>query len=352
MLADHQSDAIYAKISGMKADLLDPSDYDQMMRKETVREIYDFLLENTAYAEAMATLKGQKIHRGDVELALIKNNIRTIMKLLHYLGGGYKSFLKAYLKRYEIEDIKLAIESVTGRTRITDLENHILSNKAFTNVDMAVLFRQDTLPQVLSHLEGTDYHRLLIPYAAQVDSKFSFYVEMVLDRYYFSQLLKAMKELPEKDAAEAKELLQRNVDLYNLEWIYRARKFYDISKEEMLNFTLDGGKKFPYRALEALIYQQNFEGMIDELQKTEYGFLFNHDWDVNLYMERRIERYMYYKSKSLYRRSNLDFGKVFAYMLLHEYEVKDITSIIECKRYRLPAAEIAKYLIRNTEVTE
>ncbi|QSX08326.1 V-type ATPase subunit [Alkalibacter rhizosphaerae] len=352
MLINNQTDAIFAKTSGMKANLLDDEDFNQLIRRDTVREIYDYLLENSNYGEALAKLKGQKIHRGDVELALYKTNIQSNLKLLHYLGGEYKVFLKTFLRKYEIEDVKLAIESVTGRTRITDLENHILSDEAFSDLDMEALFKRDTLEQVMEQLKGTDYYRLLEPYANQVDSKFSFYVEMILDRYYFSNLLKAMKKLPDKDAGEARELMQRNVDLYNLEWIYRARKFYDISKEEVLNFTLDGGKKFPYRELESLIYDHTFEGMIEVLQKSEYGFMFNHDHDVNLYMERRIERYMYYKSKSLYRRSILDFGKVVAFILLHEYEVKDITSIIECKRYKLSSSEIAKYLIRNTEVTE
>lgn len=353
VLANNQTDAVYAKTSGMKAKLLDESDFAQLVRKQTVREIYDYLLDCPSYGVHLAIMKGQTVHRGDVELALYKSNIQTILKIFHYLGWDYKEFLKSYLKKYEIEDIKLAIESVLGRTKITDLDNHILSDAAFSDLDTQALFAQDTLPKVMEVLKGTEYYRLLEPYVSQVDSKFGFYVEMILDRYYYGRLLKSMKELPQKDAARAKELLQRNIDLYNLEWIYRARKFYDVSKEEMLNFTLDGGKKFPYKELKSLIYDSSFEAMVDIINKTEYAFLFHHGGqDMDLYMERRIERYMYFKSKSLYQRSILDFGKVFAFILLQEFEVKDITSIIECKRYKLSTSETAKFLIRYTEVTE
>lgn len=336
----------------MKANLLTDLDFDQLIKRQTVREIYDQLLENPNYGVHLAVLKGQTVHRGDVELALYKSNIQTILKIFHYLGWDYKEFLKSYLKKYEIEDIKLAIESALGRTKITDLDNHIMSDSSFSDLDVERMFAQDTLPKVMEVLKGTEYYRLLEPYVTQVDSKFSFYVEMILDRYYYGRLLKSMKELPQKDAGRAKELLQRNIDLYNLEWIYRARKFYDISNEEMLNFTLEGGKKFPFKELKSLIYDYKFEAMLDVLRKSEYGFLFQQGQGVDLYMERRIERYMYYKSKSLYQRSILDFGKVFAFILLQEYEVKDITSVIECKRYSLSTSETAKFLIRNTEVTE
>lgn len=352
MFPKTQSDAVYAKTSGMMSRLLSEEDFEEIMSLRTVREIYDYLLERSTYGEGLAALKGQRIHRGDVELALMKTNIASVLKLMHYLSGEYKDFLKAYLLKFEIEDVKLALESVTGRTKITDLENHMLSHQSFSRLDVAELLRQESLTKVMELLKGTDYHRLIAPYVNQVDSKFSFYVEMILDRYYFNSLIKAGKALTGSGDQEVLDLLRRNVDLYNLEWIYRARKFYDVSKEEILNFTLDGGKKFSYEILKTLIYDTSFDGMIERFKNSDYGFLFNHDWDVNLYMERRLDRYMYYRCRSLYRRSILDFGKVFAYIQLHEYDVKDITSIIECKRYALPKSEITKYLIRDMEVTE
>ncbi|MBF7096554.1 V-type ATPase subunit [Alkalibacter mobilis] len=352
MFLDTQSDAIYSKTSALKSKMLQMDDYKALMGKDNVRQIYDYLLEFSVYGEKLAELRGQKIHRGDVERALYMHLISSIEKILHYLGGDYRKFIIAYLKKFEIEDIKLAIESVTGRTSITDLENHILSTDSFSKIDIRELLAQETLQDLMEKLKGTDYYRLLIPYTNQVDSKFSFYVEMILDRFYYSQLIKAAKKLPDADLKGAVDLLERNIDLYNLEWLYRARKFYDMSKEEIINFVLDSGKKFNYFQLKDLVYESDFQKMIGYLSSTDYGFLFNHDWDIDLYMERRIERYLFYKSLNLYGKSVLDFSKVYAFIMLMEFEVKDIISIIECKRYKLPIAEISKYLIRDTEVVE
>jgi len=63
-------------------------------------------------------------------------------------------------------------------------------------------------------------------------------------------------------------------------------------------------------------------------------------------MERRQERYLYFMYLKLFSEGNGSLGRVVAYVRLLDFEIEDITSIIESKRYRMSSDEIKKYLIR------
>lgn len=344
--------AINTKISALRASMISDEQMISLMELNNVEQVFDYLTENTAYVEVLWQLKGKKIHRGDIERGLHKYNVVSIEQLMFYLTNDYKSFLKKYMIRYEIEDLKLVIEAVTRRANLENIENHLLSSPKYTNINFEELLKQGTLTKVLENIKDTEYYRLLQPYSNHIDEKFNFYVEMVLDRYYYKQLFLATKKLSADDNKKATEIIRRNIDLLNLEWIYRAIKYYDMSKEEILNFVLDHGYKFDYYQIKDLIYSMDLKKLLEYLSKSEYGFLFNHETDIDLYMERRMERYLYYKTLNLYKVSISNFGKVMAYIQLIEFEVKDLISIIEAKRYRMPEKEAAKYLIRTLEVMD
>lgn len=350
MMWSNQLDSASAKTAALKSYMLSLEDFKNMMECPNVRSVYEYLNDNTVYSRVLWELKGQRVHRGDVERSLYKHNVVSVEKLLYHLNNPYKDFIKSYLKKYETEDLKVVIESITGRTKITGLENHILSRESFSSLDFNELLKQDSLHSLMDKLKGTPYYDILLPYTNHIDVKFSFYVDMVLDRHYFNQLMAAGKKLDKAKDYQVMELIGKNIDLFNLEWVYRAMKFYDMSKEEILNFVLNGGHKYNYYKIKDMVYNLAPSKFGEYFKDSEYSFLFSHGDDTDLYMERRIERYLYYKSLSLYRNSVLDFGKIMGYVFLLEFEVKDIISVIECIRYKLLPEETSKYLIRTIEV--
>ncbi|MPW24614.1 hypothetical protein GC105_02250 [Alkalibaculum sp. M08DMB] len=352
MINNMKFSTVNTKISAMKSNMLSEKDFITLMKLENVKEVFNYLNDNTAFNKVLWNLKGRKIHRNEVERALYKYRVIVIEKIMFYLRDEYKNFIKSYMLRYEIEDLKLVLEVVLGRTKPDNFQDYLFSSK-YSKINFTELLEQDSINKVLEKLKGTDYYRLILPYSKQIDDKFSFYIEMILDKYYYHQLVATALKLPYQEDKESTEILRKNIDLLNLEWIYRATKYYDMSKEEILNFVLDYGYKYDYHKLKDFIYAFDLKKLKSYLEQTEYAFLFNHNYDdIDMYMERRIDRYTFYKALHLYRFSTLSFGKVIAYIQLIEFEVKDIISIIESKRYQMSAGEITKYLIRTIEVVE
>ncbi|WP_303860517.1 V-type ATPase subunit [Alkalibaculum bacchi] len=344
---------VNTKISAMKARLLSKEDFINIMNLQSVQEVFDYLNENTSLRDVLWDLNGRKVHRNDFERRLYRYKILVVEKLMPYLNQDYKDLIKKYMLRYEIENLKLVFEVVRGRKKMDDIKDHFFTFGKYSNIDFKKLLEKDSVLEVLEQIKDTKYYRLILPYAQnQDDEKFNFYVEMMLDKYYYHQLIQsAQKFLGDKDK-KSTELLRRRVDLYNLEWFYRGMKYFDMSKEEILNFVLDYGYLYNYNKLRDLIYKIDLHNLVEQFIDTPYEFLFDYKNDLDLFMERRIDRYLYNKSISLFNNSILSFGKVSAFMELIDFQIEDVISIIESKRYKMPAEEISKYLIRTIEVVE
>lgn len=343
---------VNTKISAMKAKLLSKEDFINIMNLHSVQEVFDYLNDNTSFREVLWDLQGRKVHRNDFERRLYKYKITVVEKLNLYFREDYKDLIHSYMLRYEIENLKLVFEFVRGRKKRQEIEDHFFTFGKCSNIDFQELIKKDSVLQVLEEIKDTKYYRLILPYAQSEDEKFNFYVEMMLDKYYYHQLIqKAQKLLGDKDK-KSTEILRRRVDLYNLEWIYRGLKYFDMSKEEILNFILDYGYLYNYEKLKDIIYKFNINSALDQFKDTPYRFLFDCEYDIDLFMERRMDQYLYGKSLSLFNNSILSFGKVYAFVELVDFQIKDIISIIESKRYKMSAKEISKYLIRTIEVVE
>jgi V/A-type H+-transporting ATPase subunit C len=135
-------------------------------------------------------------------------------------------------------------------------------------------------------------------------------------------------------------------DLLNLQWIYRGIKFFNLSPEEILNYTIHLGYRLDKNFIKQLCYSKGLDEFYKLAAQTRYSFLFKNDETTDIFMERRLERHMYFELKAVERNNPMTIITTFAHIIFMEIEVRDIISIIEMIRYGMPEAEAEKYLIR------
>lgn len=114
-----------------------------------------------------------------------------------------------------------------------------------------------------------------------------------------------------------------------------------------MNYTINIGFRLDFSLLKSLCYSQSLDEFNRILKDTKYGFMFKGDKTTDIYMERRMERHIYFELKTLTRDYNLSIVSAFAFIMLLEFEVKDIIAIIEAIRYKIPADQAQKYIIRK-----
>lgn len=347
MNSERRFAAINTKIRVLRCKSLDNKDYINLMEKTSVEEQISYLKDHTIYEEDLKEILAlDDIEQ--VETALKAHIINQYGKLIPYFTDDYRRLFKTILMRYEVEDLKLYLRAMERKEDLNNIWEVSFLKDNYYNLDFNRLKSSANLDEFIENLQGTVYYNALKPYKNEEHSKILFYMEMNLDRLYFKLLKSNSKSLAQVDRVLFEEILGENVDLLNIEWIYRGIKFYNLLPEELINFTLSNGDQFNYEKIKKMCYSDE-QQLKEIVLASRYDFLFDTEKDVDLYMERRIQRYQYYQSMNAFKNGKLDITLSIAYIHLLEYEMRDIISILEAKRYGLSLEEAKEYLVRKIE---
>lgn len=342
-----QFSALNTKLRVMRRDFLDDNDYISLMKRKSVEEQLEYLKNNTVYNFELSKIENfEKIE--SIELELHHHLVNVYEKIIRYLNDDYKLLFKTLMLRYEIEDLKLYLRAMEKGEDISKVKNLRIIKDKYYSFNLEKIKSSKNLDEFIENLRDTIYYDALNPYKKEKHAKLIFYMEMNLDILYFKLLKSHSKLLKDKDRKIFDEILGRNEDLLNIEWIYRGIKFYSLLPEELLNFTLPDGYEFNYKDLKKMSYY-DLEDLKSFILKTPYKFLFDSEKDIDLYMERRVQRYLYFKFLNYIKKAKLDIGLSLSFIHLLEYEIRDIISMLEAKKYGLSLEETKDYLVRKVK---
>lgn len=337
--------AVNTKIKAMERDFLNSEHYIEMLRQRSIQDLAAYLKENTPYGKFLNDINPETINRATLEEVLKRNMVKNLDKLLYFFHDNYRDFLKALFLKYEIADLKnFARDIYNNSKREAAVDSYSFIGK-YSKVSLDKLQKASTLRDFILALEGSEFYEYVKPL---LDGKREnlFRLEMSLDSSYFSIIKKSSEKLDKSDRAIIEKWEGIVSDLYNLQWIYRGKKFYLLSPEELLNYTIDMGERINFSRRRELCYSKNLEELKSKADELGFGFLFKKDETSDIFMERRINRYLFYKLRALSRRYPMSIIQSVAYTWFLDFEVRDIFSIAECIRYNLSPEEAGKFLIR------
>ena len=107
------SNSVIAKSRAIFGRSLTSEDFAQLCDKKTVAEAAAFLKNTPRYAEALAGVNPQTVHRGQLEALLSKSIIDLLDRFRRFDFTESKWFFKEIIMHLEAEHILFAIESVS-----------------------------------------------------------------------------------------------------------------------------------------------------------------------------------------------------------------------------------------------
>lgn len=338
--------AVNTKIKTMEGKLLKDEDYKNLIRKQSVAGAAEYLKEKTDYSAVLEGVDISSIHRGVLENLIKKNMTRNIDKIIHFYTAEYKSFIYTLYAKYEIEEIKKIARAVFNKNDLEEYRGGAFIGK-YTRIDADKIYNARYVRDIVYALKDSKFYKYLAPLLDGNTAENLFRFEMVLDMAYYSILQKEWAKLSKRDISILKHIQGVIADLLNLQWVYRGKKFYSLAPEELLNYTINIGYRLNYGFIKRLCYTENLQEFYKLARSTKYGFMFKNDETTDIYMERRMERHIFFELKTMMRNYNLSIINAFAYIILLQYEVRDIIAVIEAIRYKIPLEEASKYIIRK-----
>ena len=157
--------------------------------------------------------------RIQLEQALDNVLIRDIQKIITFLDNESKEILFAYLLKYKINILKIIWHNLNSNDSIPDsidVKNWVMKIfKELSGIEK-VTTKEEFLEKIKNDVEIFDIF-------SQSDN--IFVLENKLDKYYFFNLLKKL----DTKYKNVRDITCMQIDLLNIVWIYRCKKYYNMT---------------------------------------------------------------------------------------------------------------------------
>lgn len=337
--------AMAAKAKAMYGHHLTKENYTELLRKKSVNEIAAYLKNETAYQSILQGINDASIHRGYLEMLIRQSFFVDFIELIRYGEPKNHQFYQYGILMIEIKQILVSIRQLNDPER----ENHVAQLPLFANkmtsFNLEKLVSVNSFDDILEVLKDTVYEPLLKPLKpSKLDDLDFAQCELVLKNYYYRRVNELIeKEFKGKIKKQIKALFDTRIELDNIVKIYRLKKYYKSSPDDIKKVINPTFVKIPKNTLYDWIEHKNAEEFLSALSESAYKSAINNQDFV--YIEYHMDGIINNLSKHLIRFSNEPNMVLVAYLSVLEIEIQNIVDIIEGVRYHVESEKIARLLI-------
>ncbi|MCB6415767.1 V-type ATPase subunit [Faecalimonas umbilicata] len=334
---------IVTKVRAMQAKLLTKEDFDNIAAMKSVLDIISFLKGKPAYSEFLNQMDESLYHRGNIEKILYQSLYNDYTRLFRFGGIEQKKFLKLYLKRYEVDVINYCLRIVFNHyDKPFDLNYKKEFFDRYSQISIDRLITSQNIDELVDNLKDTEYYtplkRLRDSGAATL-----FDYDLALDLYYFTTLWKSKRRILKKKELE---LFTRDcgsrIDLLNLQWIYRAKKYYHMLPPDIYTLTIPIHYRIHVDEFKALVEAPSADEFRKLMESTAYAR--KYDFEQKKTIEQMYKECLYRLYIADRRNNPWSIASITTYLFLKEEEIYKLTTALECVRYGLTRQETLGYL--------
>lgn len=344
-----QYGAVSAKVHVLKRGLFQKADYAALAQQKTVPEACAWLKNETAYRTVLESVNEHTVHRGELEHRIKAAYAYDAVKLIGFDSGKNKAFYQYIYVKTELDVIKNILRSLNNDERPT-YEIPPVLQRHFT-VDINRLLTSADIPEFLDNLAGSRYETILTPLIQQKEHQNLFSIEMTLDMYYYRLVEKLRRALPGAlDRKLLAETLGAELDILNLFWIFRCKKYFDLPRELVYSYLIPNHGHITRDEMIRLVEASSVEAFVQEVSATPYGAVFkNVDSE---FFHKQYAEYVYRLHQKFFRLYPYSVLAVVSYLHCKQTEISNITTIIEGIRYGLAPEAILPYVIGSDEAND
>ncbi len=340
------TNAVASKAKSMYGKRLLDEHYQELLRKHSVPEIATFLKTETVYQEALADVRENAIHRGDLEHLLRQAGFLRMQKLLRYVGKKNQSFYNFVVKEQEIDLILMRLRTINSDLyEAFNTEIPVYLEK-YISFNLRDLLNAEDFDALLKVLERTGYDEVLKSLKPENRNQKVNYVacEYALHAYFYDWIFKTIdSEFKGKTKKELLTIFESQVELLNIAKIYRYKRFFDVDSQTIYNSLILTHQRMSNKFLKKLTEAEDDVAILNILAASNYQIMAD-DKDY-VFIEYYADKVKYNLSRR-YMRFSTNASMVFTtFYVMQKLEIENLINIIEGVRYGTPSENIEKMLI-------
>lgn len=331
------------KVRAMEHNLLKSEDYEQIMNLSSVAELVGYLQNHPAYQDIFDGIETTDLHRGSLEQLLYLSKYQSFAKLYNFASVKSRRYLQMYFVRYETRLLKQMIRELLDENHISiDVKPLTPYFERFSDLNVTRLTTATSMDEFIDALSGTKFQSSVRQVSALTGATLFDY-EIALDLYHFTTLWKCKnKYLKGKDLETVTTIYGTTIDLLNLQWIYRTKKYYKVSNSAIFALIIPINYKLRPARIKQLVEQDSVGTLEEFLLETPYKKFAVQEDTLTLESIYRIMQNMIHHR--LMQKHPYSLAAVTHYLYNKHIEVSTLITLTECIRYGYTPAEIKKIL--------
>ena len=325
-----------AKLSGMYAKRLKKSDLQELLHQNNLKSAIMILKAKNLELNEL----DESARRIQIETVLDKILIADIVKIKRLLDKKDKDIFIGFIEKYKIRCIKSVFRKLYSKTIVHYNPEgiKIWTESIFKDIDG--IQNVETIDEFLGFLSNTQYKKVFENFSdneSLTKNLNIFEIENEMDKIYLNKLIDISKN--KNDRLE--KMILKKIDLMNLLWLYRIKKYYNFSEDKIKETFIKQEKVNSKLEIKQFLSLENDTEILENFQKKAYI----RKYDNSLSFEQNINIYLYKEYYKIFKSQMFDISNICAYINLIEMENTDIVRIIEGIRYGLSKEEIQKKLV-------
>ena len=335
---------INAKIRAMLSYLLTPEEFSRLLEAKDVYEALDGLKGNP-YANIADEAAHSVFNLELLEKTLIKNDLSIYRKVYRSIQSKIeKEFVYLLMSRYEIEELKVVLRLWHQKTPV-NVQDYLLGEDIAYKIDYKKLILAQNIEEIILILDETPYKKPLLKAKDRYKEKDnSFYLEAALDLDYYKRLWDIVEKFSSLDKQMSYKTLGVEIDIENINWLIRLRKYYSLGMADMLDFVIPGGSRINKEVVRNFYTTNGLSKVAEAVSLGPFMKIKDMAFDnIDL-----LENFLYEILLKETRRALAGFpftiSTVLGYFNLKRRETKNIVSLLYAKNYGFKSGQIAPLL--------
>jgi V/A-type H+-transporting ATPase subunit C len=339
--------AVHARVRGMYADMLAPETWVALREAVSYASLIEILKE-TVYGSYLAEVEDKTLTPRRA-VYQVKKHLAKAFDVLVPLVPRLARFLMVQIyHRYEVDNLKALMRGIERGTAWERVRYVLFPLGSFTTLDAEGLMEAEGVGAAVERLRDTPYYDTLSHAMKRYTAEGSLFpLEVALDLDYWRRLWRDLDRLTGTDRAQARRIVGSLLDATNLMWAIRYRVNHHLSEEEIINYTLPFGYRVHDEDVRAIaagadvaqvvtrVYP-DLEGVRELLKEPQAGLP---------QMEAQLQRYVVKECRTAFVGYPFHVGVPAAYLILTEFEIQDLTVLVEAKASQMPAERFHPYLL-------
>ncbi len=332
----------HATVRALYAELLSARIWEMLISAQDYDAVLA-LLSKTVYGPYLAIERPQLTPRRTAyqirwRLAEVYEKLISLLRLTQPVAS---QLLQNLWQHFEVNNLKATLRGIeTGAS--WDQVRHLLYPMSryisLTAEDMERMVRAGEMARAIEFTRHTPYYGTLShAFQRYADEHSLFPLEVALDLSSRRRLWASIAQLSGRDRDMALRVVGLALDVDNLLWAIRYRFYHRLSEEEIINYTLPLGYRVRDEHIRAIaagadiapVVRRIFPHLpaLDGLAPLSGKGLANLEQQLQYHIIRTCQR--------MFVGYPFHIGIPLAYVWLHEYEIRDLTVLIEAKASQL-----------------